>query len=77
VASRRVLLPLLVVLVAAVAFGAVKNRVEPSNCSGCGDCFRVCPVGAVEMVDGKSVIDPDACIGCSQCLGVCTHDAIR
>lgn len=74
---RRFHLPLLLLVIAAIAFAGVRFRVESANCSGCGDCERICPVGAIEVVDGKSSIDPEICIGCGQCLGVCTHDAIR
>ncbi len=75
--ARRLLLPLVILLVAAAAFAGIKYRVDPTRCSGCGDCTRLCPVSAIELVNGSSSIDPDLCIGCGQCIGVCTHDAIR
>lgn len=68
---------LVLCLTAAIAVGAVRYWVESDNCSGCGDCSRVCPVDAIEMVDGKSSIDPVKCIGCGLCQGVCTYDAIH
>ena len=68
---------LIILLLAAISAAGVKYWVQRSNCSGCADCDRVCPVDAVEMIDGKSNIDPDVCIGCGLCLGVCTYDAIR
>jgi len=75
VRAPRVLVLLL--LAAATARAAVGYRVDRVRCTGGGDCERICPVGAVEVVDGCSVIDPDACIGCAQCQGVCSHEAIR
>jgi MinD superfamily P-loop ATPase len=77
VSVRRLLLPLLLLLLAAMALGGVKYRVDRVRCTGCGDCDRICPVNAVEMIDGYSCIDPDACIGCGMCQGVCSHEAIR
>ncbi|NLP05472.1 4Fe-4S binding protein [Candidatus Fermentibacteria bacterium] len=74
---RRLLVPLLVLVLATIAVAGARYRVEPANCTGCGDCERLCPVGAIQVIDGKSRIDPETCIGCGQCLGVCTHDAIR
>ncbi len=68
---------LLVCLAAAAALGAVRYWVEPAQCSGCGDCSRVCPTGAVSIENGKSRIDPETCIGCGLCQGVCTYDAIH
>jgi len=78
VTPRRVLAVLLLLVLVSAAFAAgTKYRVERSRCTGCGDCMRICPVDAVEIVDGKSVIDQEACISCGLCQGVCTHDAIR
>ncbi len=68
---------LLMCLAAALALGSVRYWVEPDNCSGCGDCSRVCPVNAIEIENGKSRIDPEKCIGCGLCQGVCTYDAIH
>ncbi len=74
---RRFLLPVLVLAIAALALAGTKYRIDRTRCTGCGDCDRICPVDAVEIVDGYSTIDPDACIGCGMCLGVCSHDAVR
>jgi len=68
---------ILVLLLVAVAAASTRYWVEPDNCSGCGDCDKVCPVNAVEIENGVSHIDPEACIGCGLCQGVCTYDAIH
>ena len=51
--------------------------VESKLCVGCGDCIAVCPVDAIQIIDGKAVIDSDACIDCEICIKSCTYDAIR
>ncbi len=50
--------------------------VKTADCIGAGLCINVCPVDAIEMVDGKAVIDAAACIACGLCTGVCPTDAI-
>jgi len=74
--TRKILLIALLVL-AAAAIAQTIYRVDRSVCTGCGDCESVCPVEAVQVIDGKSHIDPEKCIGCGFCQGVCTYDAIR
>lgn len=68
---------ILFILAAAALAQTLVYRVDRSVCTGCGDCYSVCPVDAVEIIDGKSHIDPEKCIGCGFCQGVCTYDAIR
>lgn len=76
--TRRAILVTAVLLVlAAAAIAQTIYRVDRSVCTGCGDCYEVCPVDAVEIIDGKSHIDPEKCIGCGFCQGVCSYDAVR
>ncbi len=74
---KRVKILILLVLIFSVAAAGVIYRVEQANCTGCGDCERVCPVDAIDIVNGKSSIDPEKCIGCGFCQVVCSYDAIR
>ncbi len=76
-ARRALLLVALTLLVVSAAIAGVTYRVDQSRCTGCGDCYRVCPVDAVEIRDGKSFIDPEVCIGCGFCQRACTYDAVR
>lgn len=47
-------------------------------CRGClaRPCQGVCPVNAIEFVEGKSNIDLNKCINCGKCAKVCPYHAI-
>lgn len=51
--------------------------VDREKCIGCESCIAVCPVGALNMVDGKANIDQDTCIACGACIGECPVEAIE
>ena len=69
----------LTIILALSLFAISKSNifVETNNCVGCGDCVEVCPVNAIEIIDGKAVIDAEKCIDCEICIRSCTYDAIR
>lgn len=54
-----------------------KPHVYPHKCVGCKDCFRICPVGAIDMVRGKAIRDDEKCIGCRKCVHICSYGAVR
>ncbi len=45
-------------------------------CLGLGNCARVCPTGAMSIVDGLAVIDQDKCITCGKCVSACPRGII-
>ncbi len=46
-------------------------------CTGCGDCVRICPAGAVKLVGKKARFDYSTCTGCAECISICTQRALR
>lgn len=47
------------------------------KCIGCGQCYKVCPTGAHQIVDGRHVIDRTLCTGCGACADACFSGAIE
>ncbi|OEU44842.1 MAG: electron transfer flavoprotein subunit alpha [Desulfobacterales bacterium S7086C20] len=49
--------------------------IQQELCNGCGICVKICPYGAVEIIDTKAGIN-DRCIECAACLASCKEKAI-
>lgn len=63
---------------AHVCVNLIRFEVNKEKCIKCGECYRVCPVGAIDWERGKiSVIDKDKCIKCKSCIEVCPVNAIE
>lgn len=45
------------------------------NCIGCGTCVKVCPLGNIEIKDGKALIGNE-CMTCLSCFHWCPKEAI-
>ncbi len=52
------------------------SKVCTSGCLGFGDCVRICPNGAIDIVDGISVINSALCIACGMCVKTCPNHLI-
>ena len=46
------------------------------GCVHCGACEKICPTGAIKIVDGLPVIDASKCIVCGKCIGACPSHTI-
>jgi uncharacterized protein (DUF362 family)/NAD-dependent dihydropyrimidine dehydrogenase PreA subunit len=51
--------------------------INTKMCIGCGQCARICPVKAVEIIQGKAVFDLTNCIRCYCCHEMCQYHAIQ
>jgi NADH-quinone oxidoreductase subunit F len=52
--------------------------IDPSTCTGCRACARVCPSGAITGERKEAhFIDQDLCIKCGACFEKCRFDAVR
>ena len=46
--------------------------IDKNICTGCRECAKVCPVNAIEGVQGQpQVINTDKCVMCGQCVQKC------
>jgi ferredoxin len=61
----------------AVFAGYLKSRFWADvSCTSCGLCERLCPVGAVQMIDGRPMFGAD-CVLCMRCIHACPAEAIQ
>ena len=54
----------------------MKILINMKKCRGSGECVKVCPHGALHIVDGKAVVDHQRCDLDGLCIPACPHDAI-
>ena len=40
-------------------------------CTGCGNCQRACPQGAIEIIDNQAVWNKAKCLYCGYCIPAC------
>ncbi len=55
---------------------SIKPSVIERRCTGCAECEKICPVGAISVNDGTAKIDYGICIQWMCCHEVCRFDAI-
>ncbi len=51
-------------------------KVIDGKCRGCRGCMKVCPAGAIKMIEGIAVINDDKCTDCGVCVLSCKFEAI-
>ena len=57
--------------------GVYEVELEPSKCSGCGQCVSYCSRGVISISDGLPVFDKSRCIKCAGCEEFCPEAAIQ
>jgi NADH-quinone oxidoreductase subunit F len=58
--------------------GLVSLSIDPEKCTGCGACFKVCPVDAIAGEKKKPhLLDEEKCVKCRACYEACKFDAVR
>ena len=51
-------------------------KIDPDECTACGDCVERCPMDAIQEGDNVSEVADGRCIGCGLCVSVCPVEAI-
>ncbi|MEK6589669.1 MAG: RnfABCDGE type electron transport complex subunit B [Nitrospinota bacterium] len=57
--------------------GAVTRKNCTVGCVACRKCEKVCPLGAITIVNNLAIIDPLKCDNCRKCVPVCPTDTIE
>ena len=54
-----------------------KAFVQQSDCVACGCCVKVCPLGAIQIMNGiMAEVDMTKCVGCGKCAKECPASVI-
>lgn len=48
--------------------------VNKRKCTGCKKCEKICPAGAISMVQDNAEVDDDRCIDCQRCIDCCDRE---
>jgi len=51
-------------------------RIDPENCTACGECLELCQMDALVSVNNHTEVLRSHCIGCGVCVNVCATEAI-
>ena len=55
-----------------------KTAVVAAECVGCGNCAKICPLGAISVPDGvRALVNTARCVGCGKCARECPASVIE
>lgn len=55
-----------------------KAVVKQSDCVACGCCAKVCPLAAIQIINGVAAqVDANKCVGCGKCARECPASVIE
>jgi RnfABCDGE-type electron transport complex B subunit len=57
--------------------GPQTRKVCKTGCIACGACTRICPSGAISVVDNVAIIDDAKCTNCGACAAKCPVKVIE
>lgn len=60
-----------------IQHSTAKPTIIKKNCTGCKECIKWCPAGAISFIENRAVINVKKCIGCGECLAVCRFNAVK
>jgi NAD-dependent dihydropyrimidine dehydrogenase PreA subunit len=53
-------------------------KLDPTRCTGCGDCVLVCPADCLAMAGAMPWLPrPVDCIRCELCVWICPASALK
>ena len=52
-------------------------RLDSDKCTGCINCIKRCPTGAIRVRAGKAKVLKELCIDCGECIRVCPTHAMK
>lgn len=52
-------------------------KINTVQCTGCGECYRICPFQALIFKSKRMRVLPANCMGCGLCTSVCPNQAIE
>ncbi len=53
------------------------SRVDTEKCNGDKRCEKLCPSGAIKVVNKIAVVQEDRCVACGKCSEVCREEAVE